>query len=90
MDLERFVGAEDYEVISFSFSLLHEVDRKISVKELFSENQVMTYITMRVKQFVSAGRFKKALKKILQTEINQLLMTRLPVLLQKHQLLKCL
>ncbi|AZB43196.1 hypothetical protein CEF21_13285 [Bacillus sp. FJAT-42376] len=86
--LHHFMIDTDRELISFSFSLLNEVDEKIQRRILFYENQVLNYVQKKIEHFIQTLNISKAMQCICQAELYTLIQARLKKLIARHSLFK--
>lgn len=64
MKIQDFISQQDYILIQFSFSLIRDVEQKIHKKHLIYENQVKSYVSNKVEEFIIQLGVKLSLQSI--------------------------
>ncbi|MGD6815903.1 hypothetical protein ACQCVE_02360 [Metabacillus sp. 113a] len=88
MLLRDYVMDIDREMISFSFSLLEEVDEKIQKKILFYENQVTTYVQNKISIFITSLNLSSSMKIVCKSEVTSLIRSRLKAIMARYCLFR--
>jgi hypothetical protein len=89
LNITEYIGKSDQEMIHFSFSLLKDIDHKISSKTFYYKNQVLRYINDCIDHFIHTLHVKCSLQNIYKAEIHQLIKRKLTDIYEKHHLLSC-
>jgi hypothetical protein len=69
MNIYKFVREDEYALISFSFDLIKEVERKIHNQTFFYKEQIDRYLEKKVNLFLSTISVKKSLKNVYRQQI---------------------
>ncbi|MBS2969265.1 hypothetical protein J9317_10865 [Metabacillus sp. KIGAM252] len=88
MLLNDFMMDTDRKMISFSFSLLNEVNEKIQRKILFYENQVLSYVQNQIDYFIKSLNISKTLQTICRSELSALIKSKLNMMLAQYSLFR--
>lgn len=89
MKIQDFISQQDYKLIQFSFSLIRDVEQKIHKKHLIYENQVKSYVSNKVEEFIIQLDVKRSLQSIYKAELVLLMKQHLNGMLKRNCLLKC-
>ncbi|MTH52007.1 hypothetical protein GKZ89_01205 [Bacillus mangrovi] len=89
MVLDQFVMKTDRELIRFSFDLLNDIEDKLKRKILFYENQVNSYIQMRVDWYIRSLPAAASTKTVCRSEVCALIQFRLKKILENYSLFTC-
>ncbi|KZZ84281.1 MULTISPECIES: hypothetical protein [Bacillaceae] len=88
MLLNDFMMDTDRKMISFSFSLLNEVNEKIQRKILFYENQVLSYVQKQIDTFIQSLNISITLQTICRSELSALIQSKLNRMLAQYSLFR--
>ena len=69
MNIYKFVREEEFALISFSFDLIKEVERKIHNRTFFYKEQIDRYLEKKVNLFLSTISAEKSLKNVYRQQI---------------------
>lgn len=89
MKIQDFISQQDYILIQFSFSLIRDVEQKIHKKHLIYENQVKSYVSNKVEEFIIQLGVKLSLQSIYKAELLLLMKQHLNSMMKRTCLLKC-
>jgi hypothetical protein len=84
MNIYNFVREDEYALISFSFDLIQEVERKIHSQTFFYKEQIDKFLEKKVNLFLSTISVKKSLKNVYRQQILMNVYFKLKNLINKN------
>jgi hypothetical protein len=89
MRIKEYCGNIEFSILQFTFSFTEHIQKKITKKELFYQEQIERYAQKRIDFFLKGFDLKSALFSIYKYEVFNTIMFKIKNILQEYNVLRC-
>lgn len=86
MNITEFCGKIEFSTLQFAFSLTDHLSEKISKKELFNKEQIVSYVKKQIDSFFKSlnWNFKSSVLNVYKSEVYNTVMFKINYILKEQ------